>query len=81
MPGRPIGRRALVSVAVTLVVVVVHVASATILWDRNFRHASPENPGMTCPALIPAKSRPPFTALGVRRVALIGDSIMDQASC
>ena len=81
MPGRPIGRRTLISVAVTLVVVVVLAASATILWDRNFRHASPENPGMTCPALIPAKTRPPLTALGVRRVALIGDSIMDQASC
>jgi len=36
---------------------------------------------MTCPALIPAKSRPPLTALGVHRVALIGDSIMNQASC
>ena len=36
---------------------------------------------MACPAVVKARHRLPLTALGVHRVALIGDSIMEQASC
>ncbi|MDQ1509685.1 MAG: uncharacterized protein QOG50_1529 [Actinomycetota bacterium] len=36
---------------------------------------------MTCPAVVKAHHRVPLAAFGVHRVALIGDSIMEQASC
>jgi hypothetical protein len=52
-----------------------------VVWDRDFRRAGSANPGMNCPSVVPAHARQPFTATGVRRVALIGDSIMVQASC
>lgn len=51
-----------------------------ILWDRIWRRAGPTNPG-TCPQTVPAHRRPPLAPLGVHRVTLIGDSIMDQPSC
>ena len=52
-----------------------------VVWDRNFRHASATDPGLTCPTVIPARSHRILAAVGVHRVMLIGDSIMDQASC
>jgi len=52
-----------------------------VVWDRDFRRASPSNPAMTCPIVVRAGHRLPLTALRVHRVALIGDSIMAQASC
>jgi hypothetical protein len=58
------------------------VATAGLVWwDRDLRHAGSVNPGMTCPAVVRAHHRVPFAAFGVHRVALIGDSIMEQASC
>ena len=81
MPDRRVRSRSFLSLAIIFAVVVVVAVSSTILWDRNFRHASSADPGMTCPAVIPAKGRLPLSALGVHRVALIGDSIMYQASC
>jgi hypothetical protein len=67
---------------VTLVVVVALLATAGfVAWDRWWRRAGPANPGVTCPAVVSAHHRLPFTAIGVHRVALIGDSIMEQASC
>ncbi|MBV8462165.1 MAG: hypothetical protein JO368_02650 [Acidimicrobiales bacterium] len=51
------------------------------MWDRDFRQASSQTPGMACPSVVPAKGSVPLTAIGVHRVALIGDSIMEQSSC
>jgi hypothetical protein len=56
-------------------------AALAVVWNRDFRHASAADPGTSCPVVIAPKSRPPLTAIGVHRVALIGDSIMSQASC
>src|SRR5438874_4923147 len=65
-----------------LVLVIVVIAGAALVsWNRWWRRAGPANPGFTCPAVIAARHRVPLTAGGVHRVALIGDSIMDQASC
>jgi hypothetical protein len=50
-------------------------------WYRWMREAGPANPGFNCPTVVAARHRLPFSADGVHRVALIGDSIMDQASC
>ena len=67
-------------VALILVVGVV-AASGVVLWDRWWRRAGSRNPGMACPAVVEAGHRVPLAAFGVHRVALIGDSIMEQASC
>jgi hypothetical protein len=64
-----------------LVVVLVVAAGALVGWNRWWRTAGPANPGFDCPEVIPAKGRVPFAAGDVKRVALIGDSIMSQASC
>jgi len=65
-----------------LVVVVGVVSGASLVsWNRWWRRAGPANPGFACPAVVAARHRVPFAAGGVHRVALIGDSIMDQASC
>jgi hypothetical protein len=66
---------------VGLVLVVGVVAAGFVVWNRSWRRAGPANPGMKCPAVVPARHRLPFAASGVHRVALIGDSIMVQASC
>ena len=66
---------------ISLVVVVSVVASGFVVWDRWWRRAGPANPGMKCPAVVHARHRLPFAASGVHRVALIGDSIMVDASC
>ncbi len=67
-------------VALTLVVGVVAV-SVVVLSNRWWRRAGSRNPGVDCPAVVHAGHRVPFAAFGVHRVALIGDSIMEQASC
>jgi hypothetical protein len=67
-------------VAFILVLAVV-AGSGVVMWDRWWRRAGPANPGMACPAVVPARHRVPLAAFGVHRVALIGDSIMEQASC
>src|SRR3954451_604290 len=64
-----------------VVVMAVIPAAGFVAWDRWWRRAGPANPGVTCPAVVQAGHRLPFTAIGVHRVALIGDSIMEQASC
>jgi hypothetical protein len=56
-------------------------AAGVVMWDRWWRRAGSTNPGMSCPQVVKAHGRVPFAAIGVHRVALIGDSIMDQASC
>ena len=66
---------------VILVLVVSVVTGGLLVWDRWWRRAGPANPGTKCPAIVPARHRLPFAASGVHRVALIGDSIMVQASC
>jgi len=66
------------AVAVVLVAVV---AVAIVVWRENDRTAGPENPGTACPQTVPARGRPLLAASGVHRVMLIGDSIMEQASC
>jgi hypothetical protein len=63
-------------------VVVLLIAAATLVgWNRWWRTAGPSNPGFGCPTVIAAKHRVPFAAGDVRKVALIGDSIMSNASC
>lgn len=66
---------------VALVVVLVVAGATFVVWNRSFRRAGPANPGFGCPGVVAARHRVPFAARGVRRVALIGDSIMEQASC
>jgi hypothetical protein len=66
---------------VGLMLVVALVAAGFVSWDRWLRRAGPTNPGMKCPAVVPARHRLPLAASGVHRVALIGDSLMVQASC
>lgn len=68
---------ALMLVGATAVIAV----SAFVVWDRDFRYASPADPGLSCPTVVAPKGKPPLAAPGVHRVALIGDSIMWQASC
>jgi hypothetical protein len=70
-------RRILAIVALIAVMTTVCLVS----WDRWWRHAGPTNPGFNCPLVVKGHHRLPFTATGVHRVALIGDSIMVQASC
>jgi hypothetical protein len=63
------------------VVVVGVLVFVIVLWRANDRTAGPENPGTSCPETIAARGRPLLAASGVHRVMLIGDSIMEQASC
>jgi hypothetical protein len=72
-------RGLLLAGAIALVVIVG--ATSFVVWDRSFRRAGPSSPGVDCPQTIAAKHRVPLAAIGVHRVALIGDSIMVQASC
>jgi hypothetical protein len=60
---------------------VLAVVAAVVVWRSNDRTAGPANPGLTCATTIAARGRPLLAAPGVHRVLLIGDSIMDQASC
>src|SRR4051794_5373688 len=71
------GPRWLVAGACTVFVL----AGGLIAWNRDSRHASARNPGMTCPMIVRGDSHLPLTPFGVHRVALIGDSIMFQPSC
>lgn len=69
-------------IVVVVVVLVVALAGAGfVIWDRNFRRAGPANLGTSCGEVVHARRRLPFTANGVHRVLLIGDSIMVQAGC
>ena len=76
-----IGLRGVRRVGVLLVLITVVVAAGFVSWDRWWRRAGPANPGMKCAAVVEARQRLPFAASGVHRVALIGDSIMEDASC
>ncbi len=64
-------------VATTLLVAAI----AFVVWDRYFNQASPASPGMSCPMIVQPTRHPPLAAIGIHRVALIGDSIMEQSSC
>ena len=57
------------------------VALVVLVWDRSFRQATASYPGTSCPPVVQAGSRLPLASSSLRRVALIGDSIMNQASC
>ncbi len=63
------------------ILAVVVIVVGLVVWDRNFRQASSATPGMSCPQVVQPTGHVPLAAIGVHRVALIGDSIMDQASC
>src|SRR3954447_19980362 len=67
--------------AAGLVVIAVVAAAGAVAWDRWWRRAGPTNPGFECPVVVKARDRVPLAASGVHRVALIGDSLMVQASC
>jgi hypothetical protein len=70
-----------VSVAGAVVVVLSIVSVAVVIWRTNDRTAGPQNPGQACPPVVAARGRPLLAAPGVHRVMLVGDSIMQQASC
>jgi hypothetical protein len=78
--SEPPSRWPLVAIGAGLAVVVL-AAAVFVVWDRNWRRASSANPGTNCPTVVRAHRKPPFAAIGVHRVALIGDSIMFQPSC
>ncbi len=67
-------------VAFILVFAIV-AGSGVVMWDRWWREAGSTNPGMACPTVVKSNGHVPLAAFGVHRVTLIGDSIMDQASC
>jgi hypothetical protein len=73
--------RAVRRVLALVLALAVVAGSAVVLWDRWWRRAGSRNPGMDCPVVVTAHGRLPLAAFGVHRVALIGDSIMQQASC
>ncbi len=73
--------RALRLIGVVAVVLAIVGGATLVGWNRYWRKAGPANPGFECPMVVAAKHRQPFTADGVHRVALIGDSIMDNVSC
>jgi hypothetical protein len=70
-----------VAVVLVLVLVLVLSGAGVVIWDRDFRTAGSGNPGVSCGEVVHARRRLPFAAIGVRRVLLIGDSIMEQAGC
>lgn len=67
--------------AVLIAIVAVVGGALFVSWDRWWRHAGSANPGFDCPTVVKARHRLPLAAGNVHRVALIGDSIMLQASC
>jgi hypothetical protein len=73
--------RAVRRVLALILVLSVVAAAGVVVWDRWWRRAGARNPGMDCPAVVKADGRVRFAAFGVHRVALIGDSIMEEASC
>ncbi len=72
--------RAIRRVLAAVVVMALMAGAGFVMWQRWWREAGPANPG-TCAPVVRAGNRVPFAASGVHRVALIGDSIMLQASC
>ncbi len=82
MTTRKSGRqRGALRVVVAIALVLVLAGAGVVIWDRDFRRAGSTNPGTACGEVVHARRRLPFAAVGVRRVLLIGDSIMVQASC
>jgi hypothetical protein len=73
--------RALRRILIPLVVFTVVATTGFLSWNRWWREAGPKNPGFSCPEIVKAHHGVPFAGGGVHRVALIGDSIMVQASC
>ena len=74
-------QRGALRVVVAVVLVLALAGVGFVIWDRDFRRAGPTNPGTSCGEIVHANRRLPFSANGVRRVLLIGDSIMVQAGC
>jgi hypothetical protein len=74
-------RRGVILVTVVAAAAVFAAAISFVVWDRYFNEASPASPGMSCPTIVQPTHHPPLAAIGIHRVALIGDSLMDQSSC
>lgn len=64
----------------TVVVVLVAAVGVTV-WNRYLNQASASDPGTSCPTTVEPTRQVPLASIGIKRVALIGDSIMNQASC
>jgi hypothetical protein len=79
--ARAVSQHRLKGAIAASVLVTVALAGGYVWWDRVWRRAGPRNPGVSCPAVVAPSHRPPLSAIGVHRVALIGDSIMWQPSC
>jgi hypothetical protein len=77
----PQARRRVAPLIVALLLLSLVGVTGFAYWNRYVRTAGPSNPGMKCPAVVEARTKPPLAAIGVHRVALIGDSIMVQPSC
>jgi hypothetical protein len=73
--------RVIAIVAGAVLGAVILVLAGIVVWNRNFRTASAENPGMDCAPVVEGRGSNPFAAIDVDRVALIGDSIMYQSGC
>jgi hypothetical protein len=69
-------RLSLLSIAAVLVS-----ATGFTIWNRYVSQATPVNPGTTCPVVVQPTGHLPLASIGIKRVALIGDSVMYQASC
>ncbi len=68
-------------VSVVFVLVLLLSGAGFVIWDRDFRTAGSGNPGVSCGEVVHAHHRLLFSAIGERRVLLVGDSIMAQAGC
>lgn len=74
-----LNRRGWLVVLVSMAVLIT--AIGFTVWNRYLRQASPANPGTSCPTIVRPTGHLPLAAVGIHRVALIGDSIMNLASC
>jgi hypothetical protein len=77
-PGGGRWRRRVVLLAVAAVMLST---IGFIVWNRYVSQATSADPGTSCPVVVQPTGHFPLASLGIRRVALIGDSIMNQASC
>ena len=66
---------------IVIPLLVLAAALVFLVWDRSYRQATAHSPGTSCPSVVQAGPRLPLASSNLRRVALIGDSIMNQASC
>ncbi len=74
------GRRAVLPPVLVALSGLIAAALSFTIWNRYFDQASPSVPSTSCPQIVQPTGHPPLVSPGIRRVALIGDSIMAQAS-